>query len=219
MATQETCSDLEALLRRAQKRLKRFGHPWALVGGLAVSAQTEPRFTRDVDLALAVASDADAEHLIRELQGEGYQVVAVVEQKATLRLSTVRLLPPEATGNEAILDLLFASSGIEPEIVAQARVLEVFPGLLLPVARVGHLLSLKLLARDDENRPQDAMDIKSLLQVATEEDLADARRAAQLIQERGFNRDRDLPQELQIVTTKGIASSHLNSGRMWSGSS
>lgn len=41
--------------------------PFALVGGLAVSARTEPRFTRDADLAVALASDAEAEALIREL--------------------------------------------------------------------------------------------------------------------------------------------------------
>ena len=35
----------------------------ALVGGLAVSARAEPRFTRDVDLAVAVVSDDEAERL------------------------------------------------------------------------------------------------------------------------------------------------------------
>ena len=36
----------------------------ALVGGLAVSARAEPRFTRDVDFAVAVGSDKEAEQLI-----------------------------------------------------------------------------------------------------------------------------------------------------------
>jgi hypothetical protein len=31
--------------------------PFALVGGLAVSVRTEPRFTRDADFALAAAGD------------------------------------------------------------------------------------------------------------------------------------------------------------------
>jgi len=34
----------------------------ALVGGLAVSARTEPRFTRDLDVAVAVPDDAGAEY-------------------------------------------------------------------------------------------------------------------------------------------------------------
>ena len=34
---------------------------WALVGGLAVSARTEPRFTRDIDIVVAVEDDTRAE--------------------------------------------------------------------------------------------------------------------------------------------------------------
>ena len=44
-----------------------------------------------------------------------------------------------------IVDLLFASSGIEPEITAAAEVLTVARGLRMPVARTGHLIALKLL--------------------------------------------------------------------------
>src|SRR5262249_57193065 len=58
-----------------------------------------------------------------------------------------------------MVDVLFATAGIEPEIVAAAEVLEVLPGILMPVATAGHLVVLKLLARDDENRPQDATDL------------------------------------------------------------
>jgi hypothetical protein len=39
----------------------------ALIGGIAVSARTEPRSTRDVDLAVAVGSDAEAEGLLAVL--------------------------------------------------------------------------------------------------------------------------------------------------------
>jgi hypothetical protein len=41
--------------------LQRASVPFALVGGLAVSVHVEPRFTRDIDLAVAVAGDAKAE--------------------------------------------------------------------------------------------------------------------------------------------------------------
>ena len=38
------------------------GHrAFALIGGLAVSARSEPRFTRDADFAVSVGSDAEAE--------------------------------------------------------------------------------------------------------------------------------------------------------------
>ncbi len=41
--------------------LGRLGLRWALIGGLAVAVRAEPRFTRDVDLAVAVADDRELE--------------------------------------------------------------------------------------------------------------------------------------------------------------
>ena len=55
------------VLRAVAGVLADAGVPWALVGGLAVSVRVEPRFTRDIDLAVAVEDDASAERLIREL--------------------------------------------------------------------------------------------------------------------------------------------------------
>lgn len=49
-----------------------------------------------------------------------------------------------------VVDVLFASSGIEPELVRAAEPIEVLPSLTVPVARTGHLIAVKLLARDDE---------------------------------------------------------------------
>jgi hypothetical protein len=115
-----------------------------------------------------------------------------VEQERTGRLATIRLVPPGEDPSGLVADLLFASSGIEPEVVAAAQALEVLPGLPMPVARLGHLVALKLLARDDRTRPQDRVDLAALLRVARPGDLAEARAAARLIGERGFARGRDL---------------------------
>jgi hypothetical protein len=60
------------------------------------------------------------------------------------------------------------------------------------VARTGHLIALKLLARDDESRPQDLADLRTLRAAAMPDDLAIASAAVHLIMERGYNRDRDL---------------------------
>ncbi len=54
-------TSLEAELRRIHAHLTESHVSFALVGGLAVSARTEPRFTRDADLAVALTSDAEAE--------------------------------------------------------------------------------------------------------------------------------------------------------------
>jgi hypothetical protein len=47
---------LEAALRRMAADLERYGRRWALVGGFAVSARAEPRFTRDIDAAVLRAA-------------------------------------------------------------------------------------------------------------------------------------------------------------------
>lgn len=59
-----------------------------------------------------------------------------------------------------MLDVLFASSGIESEVVGSAELLEVLPGLTVPVARIGHLIALKVLSRDDRDRHQDIADLR-----------------------------------------------------------
>lgn len=183
---------IEATLHRVARDLDGLGVAWALVGGLAVSARAEPRFTRDVDLAVSVADDAQAEAIVRGLAPDGYRPVTAVEQDAVGRLATVRLSPPGNRESGLVVDLLFASSGIEPDIVAAGTPLEVLPDLVVPVARSGHLIALKLLARDDLTRPQDAADLRALLEVADGAERRLAADAVALITRRGFHRDRDL---------------------------
>lgn len=118
-------SRLEAALWGIAAALDRRGRAWALVGGLAVSARVEPRFTRDVDLALVVAHDADAEALVDALVERGYRVLASLEHESLGRLAAVRLQTPGEGPEGVVVDLLFASSGIEPEVVRAADALEV----------------------------------------------------------------------------------------------
>lgn len=185
-------SRLEAALRGIATELDRRGRSWAVVGGLAVSARVEPRFTRDVDLALAVSDDDDAEALVHALVTGGYRVTASLEQEMVGRLATVRLEAPGEGPEGVVVDLLFASSGIEAEVTGAADVLEVFPGLAVRVARGGHLLALKLLSTSPR-RPQDPVDIAALLRQADASDLREARAMCELIVERGYGRGRDLP--------------------------
>jgi hypothetical protein len=164
-----------------------------------VSARAEPRFTRDADLAVLVADDQDAERLVLALQSRGYLVLSAMEQEAARRLATVRLAPPGETERGVVVDLLFASSGVEPEVVAAAELLEVLPGLRVPVARLGHLLALKVLSRDDQTRQQDRADIAALLSNADASALELAREALRLVMGRGFNRGRNLLADLDSL--------------------
>ncbi len=107
-------------LEKMDEDLRSLNRRWALVGGLAVGARSEPRFTRDVDLAVWVADDRDAEALFFALGNRGYHPVALVEHELQQRLATARLVA-RGEGEEGVLvDLLVASSGIEVEIVESA---------------------------------------------------------------------------------------------------
>ncbi len=164
----------------------------ALIGGLAVSARAEPRTTRDIDLAVAVESDIQAEKVIFRLQQQGYRVDGLIEQTKTKRLSTARLRVRLKEQVEVIVDLLFASSGIEVEIVKRATQIEALPGLVLPVAGIADLLALKVLARNDRSRPQDADDLRALLLVADRRVRLQVPKILALIEARGFARGRRL---------------------------
>jgi predicted nucleotidyltransferase len=189
---------LESTLRAVSSDLSDCGVAFALVGGLAVSVRTEPRFTRDADLAVALADDAEAEDLINRLRGRGYSIAAVLEQAAVGRLATVRL-ERAGSGKAPVVDLLFASSGIEAEIVSAAEMIEILSGFSIRVARTGHLIALKLLSRNDVDRPQDIADLRALLRFAAPEELALAHDSAALIMQRGFNRGRLLPADLAAL--------------------
>jgi len=176
-----------------REALDDLGVNWALVGGLAVGARTEPRFTRDVDLAVEVPDDATAEILLRNLMGRGYAVVALVEQDAVGRLATARLQVP---GSDHLVDLMFASSGVEGEAARDGEIIEVFTRVKAPVARLAHLAAMKLLSRDDDTREQDRGDLRRLLKAASPEDLEETRRLLVLIGQRGYHRGKDLLRDL-----------------------
>jgi hypothetical protein len=184
-----------SLLARLAEERARF----ALVGGLAVSVRTEPRFTRDADVCVAVGSDNEAEGLVGALRATGYQVVSIVEQEATGRIASVRLAAERDRDDGVVLDLLFASSGVEHEVVETADDLEVFDGVWAPVASIAALIALKVLARDDALRPQDRVDLVALMRVASASDVSAAYDLCRLIGDRGYQRGRDLMAALDAL--------------------
>jgi len=191
---------VEQVLGELAKALAGSGRRFALIGGLAVSVRAEPRFTRDVDWVVAAADDREAEAVLHGLVQTGYTVASTVERDAGRRLATARLLPPGETQQGVVADLLFASSGIEPELAAAADALEILPGLVVPVAQVGHLIALKVLS-EAADRPQDAVDLRALAEVATPADVALAKQAMELIEARGFARGKRLQDEYARFST------------------
>lgn len=179
---------LEDALPQIVGDLADLGSPWALVGGLAVCARAEPRPTADIDIAVAVPNDATAKARVGDLLAAGYRSRESIVHDQTGRLATVRLFSPVA-GEDVAVDLFFASSGVEAEVVGAAELLEVPPGPTIPVARIGHLIAVKLCWRRSAKRDRD---LHTLIERADAEDLEDARHLIASITERGYHRGRDL---------------------------
>jgi len=173
--------------------LTKRGIRFALVGGLAVSIRAEVRFTRDVDLALMVTEEA-LESLVRDLRATGYAIHAVLEHEVAKRTATVRLVTRDAIN----VDLLAASCGIEPEIVAAAEPIEI-PGIgRVPIARAEDLLAMKVLSMTNR-RLQDRDDAMKLVLTNESLDLDLVRARLLLVEERGFARGQDLMSKLAEV--------------------
>lgn len=187
-------------LRLTAAALGEAGARFAVVGGLAVSARAEVRFTRDVDMAVAAAADHEAERLLARLLRTGFRPIAELDHKPTGRLATMRLAPPGVSfvdfdaEQPPVVDLLFATTGIEPEVVNEATPFD-FRHTLLPVAPVPHLIAMKNQSAGPRRR-KDELDLEALFAVATADDFARARQLTRLIVERGYHQQRDLLREL-----------------------
>ncbi|MEM0915096.1 MAG: nucleotidyl transferase AbiEii/AbiGii toxin family protein [Planctomycetota bacterium] len=171
---------------------------FALIGGMAIAFRTQPRFTQDLDFAVAVVDDAQAEVIARAMHLAGFPVTVELDHVVTGRLATLRLQPvlpdfvAEQDTQAPFVDLLFAANGIEPETVAESTPLEIMDGLTLPVARVPHLMAMKLLSAS-KRRKQDYVDLDHLIAVATDDDLATVRDLLALIAQRGHAPDPPTP--------------------------
>lgn len=115
-------------LRDVARHLRAIHVDFAVIGGLAASARGEARFTRDIDVAVSVEADVEAEKVLFELRQLGYRVMATVEQELVGRLATARSIDTRGV----VCDLVFATCGVEQEVVASAQDIELFPGWFCP---------------------------------------------------------------------------------------
>lgn len=166
------------------------GVKYAVIGGIAVSFRSVIRTTNDLDLAVVVNDDSEAESIVHRLMDLGYRPEIQLESDDTDRLSTVRML--SAGEREVFVDLLFASSGIEREVVLGAEPIEIFSGLYLPVASRPALIALKVLSANPETRRRDIDDLQNLIEASSPAEVDAARHLTNLITERGFSRKKDL---------------------------
>ena len=179
------------------EHVESMGFGCALVGGLAVSARTRPRATLDVDVAVAVTTDKDAEQVGYLLSQYGYRLRDTLEDTNTGYVSTLRFNHPRdpMEAKEPTIDLLFSSSGIEAEVVKEATPIRSRSGDDLPVAQIPHLIAMKTLSERDDRR-KDREDLGALIRAASKPQLEKAAELVALIEERGYNRDKSLKELL-----------------------
>ena len=185
---------LEEYVKSVATYLRKLRVEFAIVGGIAVSLRTIERFTKDVDFAISVSSESEAESIVDSLRKAGFRIAMFLEKEDDGLLMTVRL--KSGAEVEVFVDLLFGTSGIEQEVVASATELEVFPGFVDRLASVPSLIAMKVLSADWKTRPQDILDLQSLLEVASTEDIEKSRKLLDLITKRGYNRNKDLLRDL-----------------------
>lgn len=188
---------LEAALRDLASHLESLNQRFAVVGGLAASVHGEARFTRDIDVAIAVDDDQQAEELIFALKSRGYTVVATVEQEAVGRMATARLKSPSGI----VCDLVFSTCGFEGEVVATCQAIEVFEGLTLPTARAESLLAMKVLSAA-ENRPRDLEDIRAILRESPDIDESTLLDLLEKTTTRGYARGQDLGEKWRALRAR-----------------
>lgn len=173
------------------------GIKYCLVGGMAVSIRASERTTKDIDFAISVSLDSEAEILIRSLHSKGFRSSTLIENVRAKRISTVRMM--RSKGPQFYIDLIFCACGIEQEVVQASTEVEILPNIFMPVATSSSLIAMKLVSVDNQSRPTDSADLKSLLLNASDLEIKEARSLSALIHERGFNRGRDLVHNLNQI--------------------
>lgn len=63
-----------------------------------MSTWADPRFTRDVDLCVAVEDDQQAEQVVAAMRARDYRIETIIEHEWVQRLATVRLSLPALGG-------------------------------------------------------------------------------------------------------------------------
>ena len=151
---------------------------------------------------LSRSQDDDAgRDIIRSLLRASYGVQALIEQGAAGRLATRAARPAfDDPDRGRCVDLLFASSGIEREIVSPKRSYGVFARLPCTSKSYRPLACLKVLSRDDVRRPQRHVDLRALLQwLRVDEQSTVLTGSLPLIAARGYRRGKDLMAEWRAL--------------------
>ncbi|MEO7205285.1 MAG: nucleotidyl transferase AbiEii/AbiGii toxin family protein [Steroidobacteraceae bacterium] len=138
-----------------------------IVGGVAVSLLSRPRFTQDID-ALAILAESEWQRAI-EIAARYGILPRIANALEFARESRVLLLVHSATSID--IDVIFGGLAFERNAVMQAQIHEV-GGMPVRLPRIEDLLIMKAIA----HRPQDMLDVDALLAAHPDADLESVRR-------------------------------------------
>lgn len=144
--------------RRLAGFIKEWRAPCAVVGGAAIIARVQPRFTDDLDLAITV-SPTDHQRLLTLARAHGYDFDPK-ETRDFIEGGLVRLWGPPSKEAGIGLDLLFTVDPLTRSVVQRATPMQIFD-VWLPVASPEDLLLMKLEANRGVD-VDDAIGIKTV---------------------------------------------------------
>ena len=137
--------DIVKALKEA-KRL-RFIHDFALTGALALSALSQPRATRDIDILVSMQKEKIKGFVTWLKYSREYRLT---KHHIGRRKDRIKDLIEVPAGN-TWADLIVASSDVENEAIATGLPVSVFARTKLKVIRPEYLIILKLIAGSEQD--------------------------------------------------------------------
>lgn len=137
--------DIVRVLKEA-KRLKLI-HDFALTGALALSALSQPRATRDIDILISIEKEKIKGFVEWLKYSKEYRLTNHHVGRPKDRIKDLIEVPIGHTW----VDLIVASSEVEREAVTTGISVRALTGVKLKVIRPEHLVILKLLAGSEQD--------------------------------------------------------------------
>jgi len=137
--------DIVKVLGEAKRR--KFIRDFALTGALALSALSQPRATRDIDILISLEKEKVKRFAEWLKYSKEYRLAKHHTGRPKDRIKDLIELP---AGNTWV-DIIVASSEVEEEAISTGLSINAFIGVKLKVVRPEYLIILKLLAGSDQD--------------------------------------------------------------------
>ena len=143
-------------LKRLCREFDEYRIPYAIIGGVAVSIRSTPRYTKDVDAVVWVGEEGWIEFL-SHITKRGLRVRAD-DPIRFARQNRLLLLTDE---DGVHIDLSFGALPFEEQMIRNAEPIEVAEGCIASIATAEALVVMKAIAW----RPKDKQDIREIVTI------------------------------------------------------